>query len=79
MDLGKVIPLIAFGITVFLGGLYWHLWDDSRTYIDQFVVNNEYYTLMYWLWKMLPAVMIIIGLICLISAGVSASRGTVIE
>ena len=78
--MGKVIPLIAFGLTIFVGGLYWAVWNGSRTYLDNFVIVDEYYELMYFGWRMIPAVMLIVGLMCLIAAGVMArSQKEVVE
>jgi len=71
--LSRVIPLIAFGLTIVVGGLYWALWDGSRSFIDQFVVNDVYYQLMIWVWGAIPAILIIVGILCLIAAGVSVS------
>jgi len=79
--LSRVVPLVVFGITLFVGGLYWAVWDGSRSFIDFLVINDVYYELAFFIWRMLPVVMLIIGILCLILAGVSASgdRGVVVE
>lgn len=74
----KVAPLIVFGITFVVGGLYWAVWDGSRYLLDNILVEDVYYTWMYWGWRMIPAVLLIVGIMCLISAGIN-SRTQVVE
>ena len=72
--MSRVLPLIVLGITLFVGGLYWMLWNDSTTYLDNLVINDAYYTLASFIWRMIPAVLLIVGLLCVIMAGVNATR-----
>ena len=72
--MSKVIPLIAFGMTFVLGGAYWVLWDDSQSYLDSILIEDEYYELISFGWRMIPAVIIMVGVMCLIAAGVSSRR-----
>lgn len=68
----KAGPLIIFGLTIVAGGLYWAIWDSSRSYLDSIVLQDVYYTLMYWGFRMIPAVLLIIAVMCLIVAGTSS-------
>lgn len=72
--MSKVGPLLLFGITLVVGGIYWQLWEGSREYLDNILITDVYYTLMFWVWRMIPAIMIITGILCLISAGIIAQR-----
>jgi len=77
--LSRVLPFLAFGMTMIVGGMYWMLWDDSRSYLDFLVVNDAYYELAYFLWRMIPIMLLIVGIIFLIVAGVNASKKEVIS
>ena len=77
--MSKTGPLIIFGITLTVGGLYWSLWDASRSYLDNILIEDVYYELMYWGFRMIPAVMVIIGIMCLIAAGISMSQKEVVQ
>ena len=74
--MSRVVPLLIVGITLFIGGLYWSLWNDASTYLDNFVVHDEYYELVSFIWRMIPAVLLFVGVICLILAGISAAQRT---
>lgn len=69
--MSKVGPLIIFGLTLTVGGAYWALWDASRGYLDNVLIEDMYYELMYFGFRAIPAVILIVGIMCLISAGVS--------
>lgn len=73
--MGKVGPLLVFGLALTVGGAYWALWDASREYLEDFVISDAYYELMYWGFRVIPAVLMIVGIMCLIAAGVAA-RGS---
>lgn len=77
--MSRVLPFLAFGMTMIVGGMYWMLWDDSRSYLDFLVVNDAYYELAYFLWRMIPIMLLIVGIIFLIVAGVNASKKEVIS
>jgi len=67
----RVGPLIIFGLTLTVGGVYWALWDASRSYLDNIVIRDSYYELMYFGFRAIPAVLLIVGIMCLIAAGVN--------
>jgi hypothetical protein len=69
--MNKVGPLILFIVTLFVGGIYWATWEGARSYLDSFVIQNEYYILMSWGWRLVPAILLVISIICLIVAGLS--------
>jgi len=75
--LSRVGPLIVFGLTIIAGGIYWALWDASREYLDSILVEDMYYTLMYWGFRMIPAVLLIIAIICLIASAMGKSKQVV--
>ena len=77
--MSKVIPLIVFGFTLIIGGLYWTLWDGSREYLNNILIEDAYYILMRHVWAWIPAILIFIGIMCLISAGISKTRETRVE
>jgi hypothetical protein len=72
--MSKVLPLIAFGFLFILGGSYWMLWDESMEYIEEFSLGDEYYELISFGWRMIPAVIIFVGIMCLITAGIKGTR-----
>jgi len=69
--MSRVGPLIIFGVTLLVAGGYWTLWDASRGYLDNILIEDVYYELMYFGFRALPAIIMIVGIMCLISAGVS--------
>lgn len=76
--MSKAGPLIAFGIGLFVCGGYWAVWEGSREYISFLVINDAYYQLMSLVWDLIPAILMGIGILCLIVAGItSRSRGEV--
>ena len=77
--MSKVVPLIIFGVTITVCGVYWALWDGSREYLDSILVEDAYYTLMYFGFRVLPIILIFIGIMSLIAAGVSKSRERSVE
>ena len=72
--MNKVIPLIAFGLAFIVGGLYWSLWNDNFDSLDSIIIEDEYYELASFFWRIIPAAIIFVGIMCLISAGVSNRR-----
>jgi len=75
--LSRAGPLIVFGLFLIVCGMYWNLWDGARSYLDNLVINDEYYQLMYWGWRIIPAVLVIMGIISLVSGGMSVQRETI--
>ena len=72
--MSRVGPLIMFGIAIFVCGLYWALWDGARSYLDFIIVNDVYYELIAWLFQMIPAVLLFVGIICIIVGSIGAVR-----
>ena len=77
--MSRIGPVIVFIFTIVVAGLYWATWDACRSYLDSIVINDPYYILMYWIWRMIPAVILFIGIMCLISAGISRGRERVVD
>jgi len=75
--LSRVGPLILFGFTIVAGGLYWALWDSCREYLDSILIQDVYYDLMYWGFRIIPAVLLIIAIMCLIASGIGRSKQVV--
>ena len=73
--MSRVVPVIIFGFTLVVGGMYWMLWDGSREYLDNILIEDVYYTFMYWGWRAIPVVIILVGIMCMISAAIT-SRNT---
>ena len=68
------IVMIIFGI--FVGGIYYHVWDESIVFIDQYIVYDEYYYLIRLMWDAIPIVMLLVGIVWLIVQG-TKSKGAV--
>lgn len=67
--MSRVLPILGFGLTIVVGGFYWATWDACREYLDNLVLDDVYYMLMRQLWSWIPAILIIVALMCLILAG----------
>lgn len=74
--MSKIVPLIAFGFGLIGVGAFWSLYNDCLSYFDFLVINDVYYELMAQGWKVMPIIFVLVGIMCLISAGVSATRTT---
>ena len=72
--MNRIIPLIGFGLGLITVGGFWTLYNDSLSYFDFLVINDAYYQLMALGWKVMPTIFILVGIFCLIAAGVSSSR-----
>jgi len=77
--MSRVLPLIGFGFTLVVGGMFWALWDGSRSYLDNLVIEDSYYILMRHVWAWIPAILLFIGMMCLISAGIAKARERRVE
>ncbi len=77
--MSKVVPLIMFGLAFVVGGLYWALWNDSYGYLDSILIEDKYYSLIDFGWRMIPPVILFIGIMCLIAAGITAHRYRTVE
>jgi len=67
----RVGALVIFGVTLLVGGAYWALWNASRSYLNNILIEDSYYELMYFGFRAIPAILMIVGIMCLISAGVN--------
>lgn len=72
--MSRVGPLVVFGLTFVVGGMFWALWDGSRSAFDSILVADEYYTLIFFIWRMIPVILLIVGIMCLVSAGIAKAR-----
>lgn len=72
--MSKVVPLLMFGFGLVGIGMFWSLFDGLRYTIEQFVITDEYYVLMELGWDAIPLIALVCGLLCLISAGIVATR-----
>jgi len=72
MVLGKILPVIGFGLTIVVGGIYWVTWDLCREYLDSLILDDIYYVLMRHIWAWIPAILLIVAVMCLIIAGTSS-------
>lgn len=72
--MNKVTPLIGLGLGLIVVGAFWSLYNDSLSYFDDFVIDNEFTTLFELGWESIPIIFLFIGIMCLIAAGVSASK-----
>jgi len=84
--MSKVIPLIGFGVGIMCVGFYWHLYNDvfimevspyilsSYTAWGVIYSSDKYFDFMYMIWRLLPWICVIVGVMLLIVAGASASN-----
>lgn len=71
--MNKVMPLVALGLGLIVVGAFWSLYNDSLSYFDNFIIDDEFNTLFELAWDSIPIIFLLIGVMCLIAAGVSAS------
>ena len=72
--MSRVGPLVVFGLALVVGGMYWMLWDGSRDFLNNILIQDQYYLLMYWVWRIIPGIILFVGIMCLISAGIGIHR-----
>ena len=68
-----VIILFSIGIGLLAGGFYYHLYDDILTdFFTPYIYNtaDPYYLGANLLWDMWPYVLILMGIVCFILAGI---------
>jgi len=75
----RVIVLVSIGLGLIIGGLYWHIWDDSTTFIEDYKVSGSYSDTVQLFWDIIPVVLLLLGVICLIMGGRGSSRQEVYE
>lgn len=71
--MNKAAPLIALGLGLITVGAFWSLYNDSLSYFDSFIIENEFTTLFELGWDSIPIIFLLVGIMCLIAAGISAS------
>jgi len=86
--LNKVIPLLAFGIGLIVLGLWWHFYSDV---INMFILpyalhdytafgvhytHDKYFDFMYMVWRIMPWILLVLGVFLLLLAGVVAGSGS---
>ena len=79
--MSKVTALIAFGVGFIGAGFFYRLFDDViNSYIAPYIRPSIYNTGEAFLWDLIPWMIILLGVFCLIAAGVmgtSSSGGKV--
>jgi len=74
--MGAIGPLIGFGVGFIGFGFFYALFEDILSRHLQFMIlSNVYYDASALIWDALPFISIIIGVLCLVGAGI-ISRGT---
>jgi len=74
--MGLVAPLIGLGIGFIGFGFFYSLIDDILARHLQFMIlGSVYYDLCALIWDALPFIALIVGVLCLVSAGI-LHRGT---
>ena len=71
--MGKLGPILCLGFGILVGGLYYHLWTDSITFIDQFIIKDQYYNLIRFIWDAIPVIIFLVGIFWLIREGIGGS------
>jgi len=75
----RVIVLVSIGLGLIVGGLYWHVWDDSTEFIEDFIVPGSYSDTVQLFWNLIPIILLVLGVICLVMGGKGSSRREVYE
>jgi len=75
--MNKLIPLAAFGLGLIVAGAFFTFYNEALPEFDEFLIEDEYYTMMKMLWDGFPGIIMIVGIVCLIAAGVGASKNTI--
>ena len=75
--MSKILPLVAFGLGFLGAGAFFSLYDGAMPYLSSFVIEDKYYLFMESLWSVFPAIIMFIGIVFLIAAGVAASKNTI--
>ena len=69
--MGLVGPLFGFGFGIIAFGFFFQLFEEIiEGYFGWMILNNEYYELADLIWHSLPFLAVIIGVFCIIAAGV---------
>ena len=70
--MGKIMPILMIIFGLFISGFYWHIWDDSIVYIDDYIINDVYYTMIRFVWDIIPVIILFAGVVWLVAQGVSS-------
>jgi len=73
--MGKLGPILCLGFGILVGGIYYHLWTDSITFIEDYIVKDQFYNLIRFIWDAIPVIIFIVGIIWLIREGTQGSSG----
>ena len=76
--MGKLGPIFMIGFGVVVSGLYYHLWDDAIVFMQDYIISDDYYALIRFVWDAIPVVILLVGIIWLIREGTSGSSGGVV-
>jgi len=76
--MGKIGPILMIGFGVIVGGIYYHLWQDSIAFIEDYILFDDYYWLIRFVWDAIPIVLVLVGIIWLIMTGTRGSRQRVV-
>ena len=71
--MGKIMPILMIIFGLFISGFYWHVWDDSIVYIEDYIINDVYYTMIRFVWDIIPIIILFAGVVWLVAQGVSGS------
>lgn len=72
--MGKVMPILMIIFGLFVSGFYWHVWNDSIVYIEDYIIVDEYYTLIRFVWDIIPLIILFAGIVWLVAEGASGRR-----
>ena len=73
--MGVVKTLIGLGIGVLGFGFYWMLQDNIiDTYLSKYVISHAYNDLSFLMWDGMPVIVILVGVFCLVLAGIKVVR-----
>ena len=72
--LNRVAPLILFGFTIIGFGGFFYLYDGALSYFNSILIDDMYYKLIHLGWRAMPVICLVVGIMCLIAAGVTHSR-----
>ena len=72
--MGKVMPILMIIFGLFISGFYWHVWDDSIVYIEDYIINDVYYTMIRFVWDIIPIIILFAGVVWLVAQGVGSGK-----
>lgn len=76
--MGRVGSFVAVGIGLIGFGFFYKLEQDIiNDSFAKYILSNEYYDMSNWFWEIMPWVVIIVGVFCMVAAGISSRGGVV--